>query len=72
MLDVTLPNPPGTAVFIKMMLFNPEVDPGIKERNVAGMQGGGREINELPSETKKNQSWECYLETREGSPHPRG
>jgi hypothetical protein len=32
----------------------------------------GREINEGYSKTKKNQSGECYLETREGSPPPRG
>jgi hypothetical protein len=44
MPDVTLLNPPGTVVFIKMMLFDPEVGLSIKGRNVAGRQGGGREI----------------------------
>jgi hypothetical protein len=37
-------DPPGTAVFIKMVLFDPEVGLSIKGRNVAGRQGGGREI----------------------------
>jgi hypothetical protein len=39
------------------MLFDPEVGPSIKGGNVAGRQGGGREINECYSETKENQSW---------------
>jgi hypothetical protein len=42
MPDVTLLNPPGTVVFIKMMLFDPEVGLSIKGRNVAGRQGGGK------------------------------
>jgi hypothetical protein len=55
-----------------MMLFDPEVGPSIKGGNKAGRQGGRREINECYSETKKNEDGECYLETRGGSPHPRG
>jgi hypothetical protein len=57
MPDITKPNLPGIAVFIKMMLFNSEVDPRIKWGNVAGSQGGGREINECYSETEENHSW---------------
>jgi hypothetical protein len=45
MPDITLPNPP-VLQSIKMMLFDPEVGPSIKWGNVAGRQGGGREINE--------------------------
>jgi hypothetical protein len=61
-----------------MMLFDPEVGLSIKAGNVAGRQGGGREImrdNERYSETEKkktdlgNVTWG---ETREGSPCPRG
>jgi hypothetical protein len=48
---------PGTEVFIKMMLFDPEVGPSSKGGTVAGRQGGGREINECYSETKENWSW---------------
>jgi hypothetical protein len=33
------------------------MDLSIKGRNVAGRQGGGREINEFYSETKKIQIW---------------
>jgi hypothetical protein len=40
MPDITLPNPSGTAVFIKMMLFDPEVGLSIKAGNVAGRHGG--------------------------------
>jgi hypothetical protein len=40
-----------------MMLLDPEMGLSIKGRNVAGRQGGGREINECYSETKKKQSW---------------
>jgi hypothetical protein len=43
--------------------------------SVAGRQGGGREINECYSETNKQTKTgvgEHYLETREGSPFPRG
>jgi hypothetical protein len=40
-----------------MMLFDPEVGPSIKRGNVAGRQGGGREINECYSKTKKKRSW---------------
>jgi hypothetical protein len=57
MPDIALPNPPGTVVFIKMMLYDPEVGPSIKGGNVTGRQRGGREINECYSETKKNRSW---------------
>jgi hypothetical protein len=58
MPDITLPNPPGTAVFIKMMLFDAEVGPTIKgSRNVSGRQEEGKEINECYSKTKENQSW---------------
>jgi hypothetical protein len=56
--DITLPNPPAAAVFIKMMLFDPEVGLSIKVGNVTGKQGGAREINECYSETKENPSWE--------------
>jgi hypothetical protein len=59
-------------VFIKIRLFNPEMGLKIKEGNVAGKQGGRREINGCYREMKENQSWECYLETKEGSPRPRG
>jgi hypothetical protein len=38
------------------MLFDPEVGLSIKRGNVAGRQGGGREINECYSETKEKQS----------------
>jgi hypothetical protein len=57
MPDITRPNSSGTVVFIKMMFFGPKVCPSIKEGNVAGSQGGGREINECYSETKENWSW---------------
>jgi hypothetical protein len=57
MPDITLPNPPGTVLFIKMMLFDPEVGPSIKKRNVAGRQGEAREVKESYSETKENWSW---------------
>jgi hypothetical protein len=40
-----------------MMLFDTEVGPSIKGEHMAARQGGGREINECYSETKKNQSW---------------
>jgi hypothetical protein len=56
MPDIALPNPPGTSLFIKMMLFDPEVGPSIKGGNVAGRQAE-EEINECQSETKENQSW---------------
>jgi hypothetical protein len=36
------------------MLFDPEVGLSSKEENVAGRQGGGREIKKHYSETKKN------------------
>jgi hypothetical protein len=52
------------------MLFDPEVGMSIKGGNVVGRQGGGREINECYSETKKNWSWEMLPETKEGSLHP--
>jgi hypothetical protein len=37
---------------------------------VAGRQGGGKKINECYKQ--KTGVGECYLETRGGSPHPRG
>jgi hypothetical protein len=40
-----------------MMLFGPEVGLSIKGENMAGRQGGGREINESYSETKENWNW---------------
>jgi hypothetical protein len=40
-----------------MMLFDPEVGLSIKAGNVAGRQGGGREISECYSNTKENWSW---------------
>jgi hypothetical protein len=57
MSDISLPNTPSTEVFIKMMLFDPEVGQSIKGGNVAGRHGVGREINEYYSETKKKRSW---------------
>jgi hypothetical protein len=61
MCGITLPNPPGTVVFIKMMFFDPELGPSIKGTNVAGRQGGGREINECYREIKKNWRWGMLL-----------
>jgi hypothetical protein len=43
-------------VFIKIMLFDPKEGPCIKGGNVAGRQGGEKEINECYSEPKKT-SW---------------
>jgi hypothetical protein len=40
-----------------MMLFDPKVGLSIKGGDVARRQGGGREINECYSKTKKNWSW---------------
>jgi hypothetical protein len=57
MPDITLTNPPSISVFIKMMLFDPEVGLNIKGGNVAGRQGVGRENNECYCETKKKWSW---------------
>jgi hypothetical protein len=72
MPDITLPNPPGTMVFIKMVLFDPEVGLSIKGVNVAGRWGGGREIMTATVKQRKTRVEECYLETRGGSPCPRG
>jgi hypothetical protein len=47
-----------------MMLFDPEVSPSIKGENVAGRQGGGREImrdNECNSEAGKIRLEECQV-----------
>jgi hypothetical protein len=47
-----------------MMLFDPEEGLSIKGGNVAGRQGGGREImrvKECYSETKNTGFGECYL-----------
>jgi hypothetical protein len=60
-----------------MMLFDPEVGLSLRVGNVAGREGGGREImrgKECNSETEKkmylrNDTWD---EIREGSPCPRG
>jgi hypothetical protein len=51
MPDITLLNPPGTAVFVKMMLVDPEGGLSIKVGNVSERQGGGREINECYRKT---------------------
>jgi hypothetical protein len=40
-----------------MMLFDPEMGLSIKGGKVMERQGGGREINECCSKTKKNRSW---------------
>jgi hypothetical protein len=72
MPDIILLNPLGTEVFIKMMLFDPEVGPSIKRGNVAGMQGRGGERLSATVKQRKTGVEECYLETREGSPCPRG
>jgi hypothetical protein len=55
-----------------MMLFDPKVGPNIKGENVAGKQGGRREIMSATVKQRKTGVGECYLETREGSPCPRG
>jgi hypothetical protein len=54
---ITLPNAPGIAVFIKMMLFDPEVGLSIKVGECDRKAGRGREINESYSETKENWTW---------------
>jgi hypothetical protein len=58
-----------------MMLFDPEVGLSIKEGNVAGRGvRGGRRKRSMSAIVKqrKTKIRECYLEAREGSPHPRG
>jgi hypothetical protein len=40
-----------------MMLLDPEVSLSIKEGNMAGRKGAGREINECYSKTKESWSW---------------
>jgi hypothetical protein len=54
------------------MLFDPEVGLSSKEENVAGRQGGGREINECYSKTKEDQSWRMLPEDQRRVPYPRG
>jgi hypothetical protein len=53
MSDITLPNPPGTAIFIKMMPFDPEVGPSIKGGNVAGRQGGEKSLMSATMKQRK-------------------
>jgi hypothetical protein len=63
---------PRTVVFIKMMLFDPEVDLSVKGWNVVGRQGGEERLMSAIVKQRKTGVGECYLETRGGSPRPRG
>jgi hypothetical protein len=68
MCDITLLNPPSTADFIKVMLFDPEVGPSIRGE----VREGKETLMSATVKQRKTRAGECYLETREGSPHPRG
>jgi hypothetical protein len=72
MPDINLPNPPCTVVFIKMMLFDPEVGLSIKGGNMEGKQGGEERLMSATVKQRKTGVEECYLETRGGSCHPTG
>jgi hypothetical protein len=59
-------------VFIKMMLFDPEVGPSIKVGNVAGRQRGEERLMSATVKQRKTGVGKCYLEIRGGSLHLRG
>jgi hypothetical protein len=59
--------------YLLCFLFNKIREPkGQTGSAVAGRQGGGREIKIATVKQRKTGVGECYQETREESPHPRG
>jgi hypothetical protein len=63
---------PSTSVFIKIMLFDPDVVQASKGRMWQEGREGGERLMRATVKQRKTGVGECYLETRGGSLHLRG